>query len=361
VFDICSGSVRREDNILGYIAISKFEGGCAKLLKLLYTNICSFDCKYCMNRAGRKKHAMKFSPSELATSFISLVNQNLVDGLFLSSGVGKDPEDTMDEMLEAIELIRFKYGFNGYIHLKILPGVSYHQVKRACELANRVSINQEVPTQSRLAELSSQKDLKNDIVVKQRQIKVLQNKYGKGKQTTQYVVGAAGESDLEILRAVYLNYQELEMGRVYYSAFTPIANTPLENKAPTSKLREHRLYQADFLMRKYGFTLKELQTVLDEKGMLPLNVDPKTAYALVNRELYPVDVNDADYWTLIRVPGIGPKTAKRILAYRRRRGLIMSLKQLKELGVITYKAQSFIRLNGWQNTLDVYFTNLAYA
>ncbi|RLE49775.1 MAG: putative DNA modification/repair radical SAM protein, partial [Candidatus Methanomethylicota archaeon] len=307
------------------------------------------------------KHAMKFSPSELATSFISLVNQNLVDGLFLSSGVGKDPEDTMDEMLEAIELIRFKYGFNGYIHLKILPGVSYHQVKRACELANRVSINQEVPTQSRLAELSSQKDLKNDIVVKQRQIKVLQNKYGKGKQTTQYVVGAAGESDLEILRAVYLNYQELEMGRVYYSAFTPIANTPLENKAPTSKLREHRLYQADFLMRKYGFTLKELQTVLDEKGMLPLNVDPKTAYALVNRELYPVDVNDADYWTLIRVPGIGPKTAKRILAYRRRRGLIMSLKQLKELGVITYKAQSFIRLNGWQNTLDVYFTNLAYA
>ncbi|RLE50769.1 MAG: putative DNA modification/repair radical SAM protein, partial [Candidatus Methanomethylicota archaeon] len=271
------------------------------------------------------------------------------------------PEDTMCEMLEAVELIRFKYGFDGYIHLKILPGTPYHQVKHACELADRVSINQEAPSQSFLAELSSQKDLKNDIITKQKWISLLLAKQGKGKQTTQYVVGAANETDLDILRAAYHSYRKLNMSRVYYSAFTPISDTPLENKPPTPKLREHRLYQADFLVRKYGFTLDDFQTMLNDEDMLPLSVDPKTAYALANKDLYPIDVNDADYWMLVKVPGIGLKTAKRILRYRRKVGPITSLRQLKDLGVIVSRALPFIKVNGWQNTLDIYVANLAYA
>lgn len=354
-FDVCS-SIEHRDPALGQVVISKFGGKRLRLLKLLYTNICAFDCKYCVNRAGRRRLVAKFSPDELASLFARLVDENVADGLFLSSGLGLDPVQTMEEMLETVELIRFKQGFDGYVHLKVLPGASYHQVKRACELANRVSVNQEAPSQGYLSELSSQKDLENDIIVRQRWMRDVLASFGKGGQTTQYVVGAAGESDLEILRSVCYNYLELDMDRAYFSAFAPVPDTPLGSKPPTPSLREHRLYQADFLLRIYRFELKELVEILDERGMLPLNVDPKLACAVANKELFPLDVNEADFWELIRVPGIGLRTASRLVRYRSKYGSISSRRQLKELGVVISRALPFIRLNGWQSTLSEYLT-----
>ncbi len=316
------------------------------LFKILMTNRCHFDCKYCVNRYSRSQRRESFTPEELASSFMKLHETGLVKGLFLSSGLGGDPVKTMDDMLEAVRLLRFKYRFKGYIHLKVLPGATQSQVKEACMLANRVSVNQEAPTPSHLSEIASQKEFRVDIVRRQLWIRDFLAKLGRGGQSTQYVVGAAGESDEELLKTAWKCYKELKMKRVYYSAFIPIPRTPLEDHPPTPKLREVRLYQADFLLRGYGFSLKELREVFDDNGMLPLSLDPKLAYAHRHPELYPVDVNEAEFQELIRIPGIGVKTAQRILKLREKRVKVGSWKQLAMLGANIKRAAPFVVIEG---------------
>jgi len=316
------------------------------LLKVLLTNACENDCLYCANRRGRDFRRLSFTPEELAWTFDQMRRRGLVQGLFLSSGVC-DATRTMDRMLAAVELIRRKYGFGGYIHLKILPGVSKAHVEQALRLASRVSVNLEAPNPRRLSLIAGNKDFEKDLLQPIRWIKELREARGgrlaPAGYTTQFVVGAAGESDWELLSTVWKLYRELGLSRAYFSAFQPIPDTPLEGHPPTPPLREHRLYQADFLLRKYGFSLHEL--VFDERGNLPAQADPKMMWALTHPHRFPVEVNRASREELLRVPGIGPRSASRIVK-RRRESKIRSLSDLRKMGALAERAAPFILLNG---------------
>ncbi|MBN2127364.1 MAG: helix-hairpin-helix domain-containing protein [Candidatus Diapherotrites archaeon] len=313
------------------------------LFKTLYSNACVFDCKYCSNSSVCKNKLNKFSytPQELANTFDLMKRKGLVSGLFLSSAMSGEADKVMESMIEATEIIRFKQKFNGYIHLKVLPGTNYDLVKRATELAQRVSINIEATSNSRLNELSSQKEFQTDLIKRQKWIQKLND----SSQTTQLVVGAcAGETDKEILNTMDYEYKEIGIEKMYYSAFKPLKNTPLEEKKAVNPLRQVRLYNSDYLYRLYNFKKKELFEVLDENGFLP-RTEPKTVLAVKNNLC--IEPNTCDYSELIRVPGIGLKTASKISEFRKKEK-IHSRKQLQELGVILKRADSFIELNGWK-------------
>lgn len=250
----------------------------------------------------------------------------------------------MADMLKTVELLRFKYQYKGYIHLKILPGATYDYVEKATELATRVSINVEAPNQKRLKSLSKTKNLSDDVLVRMKWVNKLmgRNRLPAG-QTTQFVVGAAGESDAEILGSVNNLYRNYGLRRAYFSAFQPIPETPLEDVAATPLLREHRLYQADILMRQYRLTFEELS--FDKNGNLPLEMDPKLAVALKNIDRYPLEVNKASYYELLRVPGIGHTSAGRIIKARKS-CRITEITQLKRMGVVVTRALPFLTVNG---------------
>ncbi|MEM2778485.1 MAG: helix-hairpin-helix domain-containing protein, partial [Candidatus Jordarchaeales archaeon] len=321
------------------------DGGCMNLLKILYGNICIHDCGYCAFSRSTRAKRVKFSPEEFAKLFMELYREGYVEGLFLSSSVCGDSDSTMNEMIEAVRILREKYGFSGYVHLKVLPGASYSVVREAATLADRLSVNLEAPSSVRLQELSSTKSFNVDLL---RRLKWISGLKRKGLlpsgHTTQFVVGGGEESDLEILKTVNWLYRELRLNRAYYSAFTPIRGTRFESKPRTPKVRERRLYQADWLLRDYGFKLGEI--VFSEEGNLPLDVDPKLAFALSNPHLYPVDVNEASYEELLRVPGIGPKLARRIINLREVEGKIKDAKALAELGVPLKRTLPFIAILG---------------
>jgi putative DNA modification/repair radical SAM protein len=350
-FDICgcggAGSTARSPLGIVYHAALP-GGGCMPLLKVLLTNFCVNDCAYCVNQIGRDIPRCSFQSEELAKLFIELRTKRLVQGLFLSSGIGSDASRTMESMIKVVEILRHHYGFKGYIHLKILPGVRFDCIEAACRLASRVSVNVEAPTAHHLARLSRKKDLHHGILERMRWIKQLISKNETlvpSGQTTQFVVGAADETDLDILRTTWDLYQEIGLRRIYFSAFRPISDSLLEGLNPTPPMREHRLYQADWLLRVYGFSPDEVGLAFDSNGSLPLGEDPKLTIARKQPWLFPLDLNKATYEELIRVPGIGLTSARRIIEARREHS-ISSIQQLKKMKIATSQALPFIWFKG---------------
>lgn len=323
------------------------DGGCVSLFKVLLTNICVNDCGYCVNQIGRDIPRCSFQPEELAGMFMELQRKRLVQGLFLSSGIGHDASRTMESMIKVVEILRHRYEFRGYIHLKVLPGARLDCVEEGCRLASRVSVNIEAPTVQHLARLSRKKDLHDGILERMRWVKQVMARSDRlvpSGQTTQFVVGAAGEADRDILRATEALYQEMGLRRVYFSAFHPIRNSRLEGLPPTPPLREHRLYQTDWLLRVYGFSPGEVELALGEGGNLSLRRDPKLIIAQKQPWFFPVDVNKASYAELLRVPGIGPTSAKRIIEARQDHS-IDSVQQLKKMRVLA-KAVPYVWFQG---------------
>lgn len=332
------------------------DGRCISLLKVLYTNYCEFDCAFCVNRNSNDVKRAAFTPRELADLTINFYKRNYIEGLFLSSGVIKNPDYTMELIIEAIRILRYEYGFNGYIHAKVIPGTSPELVHQIGLLTDRLSVNIELPSAESLEKLAPQKS-KTKIFTPMRSIaqQTKQSKYemtlyknapkfAPAGQSTQMIVGASGESDLHILRLTEGLYNKYQLKRVFFSAYIPVNENKLlpaiDTKPPL--LREHRLYQADWLLRYYNFRADEL---LDENHTMFNNyLDPKCNWALNNIHLFPVEVNRAPYEMLLRVPGIGVTSAKRIISARK--VAFLDFDGLKRLGVVLKRAQFFITCKG---------------
>ncbi|MBI4303799.1 MAG: helix-hairpin-helix domain-containing protein [Chloroflexi bacterium] len=350
-FDVCgyTGIRHNVSSPLRFIHRAALPGGGSVcLFKILLTNICINDCAYCVNQIGRDVRRSAFSPDELAKVFMELHHKRLAQGLFLSSGIGHNPSQTMESMIKTVEILRHRYEFKGYVHLKILPGANFDCVEAGCNLANRVSVNIEAPSVQHLARLSRKKNLHDGIIERMRWVKQLtsqNDKLAPSGQTTQFVVGAAGESDRDILQTTQALYQDMGLRRVYYSAFHPIPDSRLEDHRPTPPMREHRLYQSDWLLRVYGFPLKEVELAFGEIGNLSLRKDPKLVIAQKQPWLFPVDVNKASHEELLRVPGIGPISSGRIVEARRDHS-IDSVQQLRKMRVRTGQAVPFIWFQG---------------
>jgi putative DNA modification/repair radical SAM protein len=326
------------------------DGTKVSLLKVLLSNACQKDCAYCANRAGRDTRRISFTPDELARLFDQMVQRGLVEGLFLSSGVCGSAVRTMDRMIATVELVRERYHFQGYVHLKLLPGITRAQVERAGQIAQRVSVNLEVPNSQRLSQIAPHKtpdEVLNPLRWASEYIAQGEGRWAPSGQTTQFVVGAAGEPDSEILTTVTHLYQKLRLHRAYFSAFQPIPNTPLEDRPFTPAWREHRLYQCDYLFRLYHFGFDDL--VFDQGGFLPREADPKTMWARAHPEFFPIEINRAPREILLRVPGVGPRSASRILRWRKQ-GRFRTLQDLRKTGAVAKRAAPFVLLDGKRPT-----------
>jgi putative DNA modification/repair radical SAM protein len=388
-YDACNScglrESRRQDALGRWIYPAALpNGGTIRLLKVLLTNACEKNCYYCGIRARRDVPRTSFTPDELARGFDQMNRAGLVDGLFLSSAVCSGADPTMDGMIACVELLRGRYAFSGYVHLKLLPGCSEAHIERAVQLAHRVSVNLEAPNAERLARIAPHKvffdELTRPMQIASRllsqssspqppssfsslrppallpsplpHLSLSEAKERGGRrggllapagQTTQFVVGAAGESDQEILSTTWGLYRDLGLVRAYFSAFQPVPGTPLDSLPPTPAWREHRLYQADWLLRFYGFGFDDL--VFDAAGNLPRQADPKRLYGLRHPEQFPVEVNRASRAELLRVPGIGPQSAARILQGRRQ-GKLRQLEDLARTGADAARAAPFVLLDG---------------
>lgn len=271
---------------------------------------------YCVERLGGRHGRVNLEPDDLAKTFMEMVRTGMVKGLFLSSAVQKTPVSTMDRMLGTLEQVRVRHRFNGFVHIKIIPGAEEAQIARAMQLADRVSVNLEAPTEKSLAVAAPGKDfhcqLKSSMHFIARNLK--RARFRCKSHTTQYVVGAGGERDREILKSLWDAYRELRLGRGYFSAFQPLRGTPLEHSAAPPLMREHRLYQTDFLFRKYGFTFDEI--IFDNSENLSLSRDPKAVWAARHPNFFPLEINRAKKDELLRVPGIGPEAAAFIVKQR---------------------------------------------
>ncbi|HMQ31230.1 MAG TPA: radical SAM protein [Chloroflexaceae bacterium] len=333
----------------GFLYDAKREGGgTTRLFKVLQTNACRFACKYCFTSCAIRRRRTTFKPDELATTFLSLSRARRAEGLFLSSGIVPDADTTMEKMLGTVERLRLREGYTGYIHLKLIPGASYDLIERAVELADRVSLNLEAPSQERLAALAPDKEFAESMWGRMAWASQLMRRAREeGRRaarslTTQFVVGAVGESDRELLATVQRAQRELGLWRAYYSAFHPIERSPLADQPAEDPARALRLYQSEFMLRDYGFGYDELP--FDEQGLLPRDRTPKQAWA--ERHLHePVEVNRAPRHQLLRIPGIGPKSADKIIAARRETRL-RDLEQLRRLGVTAAWAAPFVLLDG---------------
>lgn len=324
------------------------------VLKVLFTNRCRYDCAYCVNRVSRDGPRASFEPGELAALVDDFQRKGRIKGLFLSSAVQVSPDYTMERLLSTVERLRRVHGYEGYIHLKVLPGADPELVRRAARYADRMSVNIELPTEESLKRLAPQKT-KEGILGPMRELQAAtvsaeeERRFRGGKpllpsgQTTQLIVGASPESDLEILELAHSLYERYGLRRVYYSAYVPVSDDPrLPRSVFPPRRREHRLYQADWLIRCYGFSPRE---ILDgDSPWLEEDLDPKTAWALRHPEFFPVEVNRADYEVLLRVPGIGVRAAGRIVAARRVHSLDAGA--LKRLGVRLGRARFFITCMG---------------
>jgi predicted DNA-binding helix-hairpin-helix protein len=325
-----------------------------RLLKTLLTSVCERNCFYCPFRAGRDFRRATFKPEEMAHTFMALYKAGIAEGIFLSSGVVNGGVNTQEKMLDTAEILRRRLDYQGYLHLKIMPGVERGQVERAMLLADRVSINLEAPNSERLHRLAPHKEFTHELLEPLRWIDQIRHSSPgrlawKGywpSSVSQFVVGGAGESDAELVQTSEFLFKQLGVKRAYYSAFTPMPETPLENLPATSPQRELRLYQASFLLRDYHFTLEDMP--FDANGNLPLNQDPKSAWAQTHLEERPIDINRAEREELLRIPGIGPKSAQAILSARQQGQCIQlhNLGDLHSLGVNTKRAAPFILLDG---------------
>ena len=324
-------------------------GGKSILFKTLLSNVCTNDCKYCPLREAQDIRRCTLSPEETVRVFLDYYRRREVFGLFLSSGVIGSPDGTMDWLNATARLLRKRHRFKGYIHLKVIPGASDAAIEEAVSLASAVSLNIETPGQKNLARLSSRKDYLRDIIEPIKRISELTtrgNRYEKVKQTTQFVVGPAGESDMEIVKYMWGLYDRLRMHRVYFSAYQKgLGDSSLQTEragTPADALtREHRLYQVDFLMRKYGF--RDVDIPVDDRGFLSLETDPKEAWAVGHPEFFPVDVNRASRLELLRVPGLGPVTVARILKGRKE-GRIRRIEDIGRVGARLQKARAYLAL-----------------
>ena len=370
------------------------DGRCMSLFKTLYTNKCIYNCKYCFSHTC--KHKMSFTPEEYARTFMKLYSMNVVEGVFISSGVCGSADETTEEMLEAIRLLRFKYHFQGYVHFKCLPGVSQYLLREAITLSDRISVNSEASTKDFLSEIAEQKDFNNDIILRQRWLKQIRVKHNlealnvikdlrednqikyqemminerredgykkfrwdgapilNSGQTTQFVVGAAnGETDFDLLKQIDWGYRNIDLRRGYFSSFIPIEGTPLAGQQAASLSREHRLYQSDWLLRIYHYKLKDLKDILTDDGNLPKG-DPKIYFAKQYFEgRGPIDPNNASYNDLIRIPGIGPISAKRIINLQSKKFEFKRREDLKAVGVVLKRAEPYLLINGKnQRTLE---------
>ncbi len=334
------------------------DGRCISLLKILMTNACIFDCAYCVNRVSSDVPRARFTPEEVADLTMAFYRRNYVEGLFLSSGIVRSSDHTMEQMVRAVRLLREAHGFLGYVHLKAIPGASPALVEAAGRLADRLSINVELPTERGLRRLAPEKDgrtIRRAMGGVRRAIEAARPaakdrakppRFAPAGQSTQLIVGADGASDAEILAAGARLYAGYRLKRVYYTAFSPIPNASAALPATPAPLRrEHRLYQADWLTRFYGFGVDEVVSATRE-GMLDLALDLKTAWALANRHLFPVDVNRAPREMLLRVPGLGVRTVDGILSARRHRTL--GLEDLSRLTRTLARARPFILARGWR-------------
>lgn len=331
---------------------AKMPGGkTIPLLKTLLTSACERNCFYCPFRAGRDFRRTTFQPDEMAKSFMDLYRAGIAEGLFLSSGIIKGGAATQDKLIDTVEILRQKHQFRGYVHLKVMPGAERPQVERAMQLANRLSVNLEAPNDKRLALLAPKKHFLEELVrplqwieeIRQSQPAHLGWNGRWPSTTTQFVVGAVGETDLELLSTTEYLYQKLRISRAYFSSFRPLPDTPLEHLPPSDRRREHRLYQTSFLFRDYGFDLEDLP--FNPDGNLPLEIDPKLAWAQQNLLENPVELNRAARQELLRVPGIGPQSASAILNARRI-GLLRDLDDLRDLGVQTKNLKPFVLFDG---------------
>ncbi|RLC87052.1 MAG: hypothetical protein DRI37_06570 [Chloroflexi bacterium] len=315
------------------------------LLKTLLSSACERDCTYCPFRAGRDFRRATFTPDELARLFMQLHNHGLVKGVFLSSGVAGGGPRTQDRILATAEILRQNYHFRGYLHLKIMPGAEREQIAASLALADRVSVNLEAPNAHRLAKMAPHKVFDEELLLRLHWIQELRlERTGRvPSMSTQFVVGAAGESDVELLHTTEYLHRHLGLARAYFSPFRPVSDTPLAEHFPTPAQRQQRLYQASFLLRDYGFSVEELPFAGD--GNLPLHRDPKLLWAEAHLTAEPVELNQADRQQLLRIPGIGLKGAQRLLAARRQ-GRLRELSQLRQLGISTKRAAPFILLAG---------------
>jgi predicted DNA-binding helix-hairpin-helix protein len=321
------------------------------LLKSLLTTACERDCYYCPFRAGRNTRRETFQPEEYARTFMKLHEAGVVEGAFISSGIINGGLRTQDKLLDTADILRNRLGYKGYLHLKIMPGVEYAQVERAMQLADRVSVNLEAPNSERLSLLAPKKEFMEELIQPLRWVaQIRRSQPGHlgwngnwPSMVTQFVVGGAGETDLELLSTTERLYTKYNLRRAYFSAFRPIHDTPLEHLPAVSPQREHRLYQASFLLRDYAFSLEDLP--FDTAGDLPVHTDPKRAWADIHLKENPVDIIRASREQLLRVPGIGPVSAGAILSARRQ-GQIRDLGDLGKLGVRTSRLAPFILLNG---------------
>jgi putative DNA modification/repair radical SAM protein len=318
------------------------DGRCVPLLKILLTNYCINNCKYCINRRINDVPRAIFSPEEIAYLTVELYRKNYIEGLFLSSGIYRTPDDTMELMIRTASLLREKYLFKGYIHLKLIPGASPELIAKALKLADRVSSNLELPTEESLKKLAPEKSL--PILLNPLKLirELYENKEIKAPASTQLIIGATPDSDKVILSLAQQLYAQKMVRRVYYSAYIPVnkdSDLPAIKEPPF--LREHRLYQADWLIRFYGFQVDEL---FQEEKNLDLRSDPKISWAMRNLHFFPVEITKADYWELIRVPGIGPGSAKKIIQARKYG--VLSEEVLKKLGIPLKRAKYFITING---------------
>jgi predicted DNA-binding helix-hairpin-helix protein len=326
-------------------------GQSIKLLKTLLSSACERDCFYCPFRAGRDFRRATFQPEEFAKLFMQLNQSGMAEGVFLSSGIAAGGVRTQDKLLDTADILRNKHNFRGYLHLKMMPGSERAQVERAMLLADRVSVNLEAPNTERLARLAPHKVFMEELLQPLKWADEIRrtenpNRAWKGRwpsTVTQFVAGGADESDLELLTTTAWLHKNLRLKRAYFSAFHPIRDTPLENKAAVDPLREHRLYQASFLLRDYGFDLEDLP--FTGAGDLPLADDPKLASAQASLVHAPVELNRAGRRDLLRVPGIGPRGVEAILKARRS-GKLRDLSRLRALGVNPVRAAPFILLDG---------------
>ena len=332
------------------------DGRCISLLKILMTNYCIYDCKYCKNRVSNDIPRTAFTPEEIAKLTMDFYRRNYIEGLFLSSGIIGNPDYTMELMYQAIFLLRNKYHFYGYIHVKGIPGADARLIERIGYLVDRMSVNLELPTADALRELAPNKhrktilkpmrQIQNGINENKNELVVYKHapKFVSGGQSTQMIIGATGESDYQIVQVAESLYQKFQLKRVFYSAFVNVnedKSLPALTSGPPL-LREHRLYQADFLLRFYGFEAKEL---LSEKHPnFNVFLDPKADWALQHLELFPMEINRVSYEMLLRIPGIGVKSAQRIV--RARRNGSLEFEHLKKIGVVLKRALYFITCNG---------------
>jgi len=332
------------------------DGRCISLLKILLTNHCIYDCVYCVSRRSNDIKRAAFTVEEVVDLTINFYRRNYIEGLFLSSGVFKDPNTTMERLVRVAKKLRLEERFNGYIHLKTIPGASDELIREAGLYADRLSINLEIPTKEGLKLLAPEKDhkqmlsnvefVKNELAINtiEKQKYKHAPKFAPAGQTTQMIIGATNETDQEIIHVADYMYQKLALKRVYYSGYVPVLQDSrlpsLQSQVPV--VRENRLYQADWLMRYYGFAPNEI--VDDRQPFLDLEIDPKLAWALRNSHVFPIDINQAPREMLLRIPGVGVRSVQKILMARKFQTL--SYYDLKKMGVTLSRAKYFITCSG---------------